>query len=86
MGNTRVTRPTWKAEEAVPNTKPFGKLPLVIFSDKHIWIIQTTTSITKAMPLLLSIIACSMDMLIRCEKLRKKEKFSVLRTETILDS
>jgi hypothetical protein len=37
----------------VPKTKPFGKLALLI-SDKHVWILQTTTtttSITKAMPL-----------------------------------
>lgn len=52
-GQWDKTRPTWKAEEAVPKTKPLGKLALLI-SDKHIWILQTTatTSATKAMPLL----------------------------------
>ena len=31
----RKLKLTWKAEEAVPKTNPFGKLPLVIFSDRH---------------------------------------------------
>lgn len=47
---------TWKAEEAVPKTKPFGKLPLFI-SDAHIWIPNTTNNATKrALPSLNSML------------------------------
>ena len=47
---------TWKAEEAVPKTNPFGKLALLI-CDKHVWISKATSTITtQAMPLLGSIL------------------------------
>jgi hypothetical protein len=40
---------TWKAEEAVPKTKPFGKLALLI-CDKDVWISKaTSTTMRKAM-------------------------------------
>lgn len=56
FGSQEKIQLTWKAEEAVPNTNPFGKLPLLI-SAKHIWISKaTTTRITRPMPLLLIII------------------------------
>lgn len=62
---------TWKAEEAVPKTKPLGKLPLEMFveeeeSEKHMGIPHTisettiTTTIAKSsiilMPLLLILV------------------------------
>lgn len=44
---------TWKAEEAVPKTKPFGKLPLLIpastsAEDAVIWKPEATTIATQA--------------------------------------
>lgn len=43
---------TWKAEEAVPNMNPFGKLVLFI-SDVHIWISSNAiiANIIKVPPL-----------------------------------
>lgn len=50
--------PTWKAEDAVPKTKPFGKLALLI-CEEQVWIPNATSSsdTTKlAMPFLNSMV------------------------------
>lgn len=60
----RNERGTWKAEEAVPKTKAFGKLGLVIVRELHVWIWNAKTTIiiaillAIAMPFLLNMVSC----------------------------
>ena len=55
----RKLKLTWKAEEAVPKTNPFGKLPLVIFSDRHCRSdTRTTATVNKPMNLPNAIAFC----------------------------